>query len=69
MGDTVYFVFELSDGEVRIDPVKVCNYTIKTDKIKIHTSMGYFTETNLNKDVFLTREEAEKALKERESGA
>lgn len=67
VGDTVYFILRSFDGKMRINPEKVCYFTINANELRIHTTAGYFTERDMNDGVFFTRERAEQALKERES--
>ena len=67
VGDTVYFILRSFDGKMRINPEKVCYFTIDANELRIHTTAGYFTERDMNDGVFFTRERAEQALKERES--
>ena len=66
LGDTVYFVLRSFYGKTRINPEKVCYFTIDDNELRIHTTAGYFTEHDMNGGAFFTREEAEQALKERE---
>ena len=66
LGDTVYFVLRSFDGKMRINPEKVCYFTIDANELRIHTTAGYFTERDMNDGVFFTRERAEQVLKERE---
>ena len=66
VGDTVYFVLRSFYGKTRINPEKVCYFTIDDNELRIHTTAGYFTEHDMNGGAFFTREEAEQALKERE---
>ena len=67
VGDTVYFILRSFDGKMRINPEKVCYFTIDANELRIHTTAGYFTERDMNDGVFFTRERAEQALKGRES--
>lgn len=67
VGDTVYFILRSFDGKMRINPEKVCYFTIDANELRIHTTAGYFTERDMNDGVFFTRERAEQTLKERES--
>ena len=67
LGDTVYFVLRSFYGKTRINPEKVCYFTIDDNELRIHTTAGYFTEHDMNGGAFFTREEAERALKEREN--
>ena len=69
VGDTVYFILRSFDGKMRINPEKVCYFTIDANELRIHTTAGYFTERDMNDGVFFTRERAEQALKEREENA
>ena len=66
VGDTVYFILRSFDGKMRINPEKVCYFTIDANELRIHTTAGYFTERDMNDGVFFTRERAEQVLKERE---
>ncbi len=66
VGDKIYFVFDYRNGETEIKEVIVTYYKIQPDGFKVSTNWGYFTNSDLGVDVFLTREEAEQALKERE---
>jgi saccharopine dehydrogenase-like NADP-dependent oxidoreductase len=66
VGDTVYAITRWN-GEWVIREVEVCNYTIFDNEWKIVDPYGdYWSVNNFGKTVFLTREEAEKALAERE---
>ena len=67
LGDTVYFVLRSFYGKTRIKPEKVCYFTIDDNELRIHTTAGYLTEHDMNDGAFFTREEAEQALKERET--
>lgn len=67
VGDTVYFILRSFDGKMRINPEKVCYFTIDANELRIHTTAGYFTERDMNDGVFFTRERAEQALKGCES--
>ena len=67
VGDTVYFILRSFDGKMRINPEKVCYFTIDANELRIHTTAGYFTERDMNDGVFFTRERAEQVLKERET--
>ena len=69
VGDTVYFILRSFDGKMRINPEKVCYFTIDANELRIHTTAGYFTERDMNDGVFFTRERAEQVLKEREENA
>lgn len=69
VGDTVYFILRSFDGKMRINPEKVCYFTIDANELRIHTTAGYFTERDMNDGVFFTRERAEQVLKERENNA
>ena len=69
VGDTVYFVLRSFYGKTRINPEKVCYFTIDDNELRIHTTAGYLTEHDMNDGAFFTREEAEQALKERENYA
>ncbi len=69
VGDTVYFILRSFDGKMRINPEKVCYFTIDANELRIHTTAGYFTERDMNDGVFFTRERAEQVLKEREKNA
>ena len=67
VGDTVYFILRSFDGKMRINPEKVCYFTIDANELRIHTTAGYFTERDMNDGVFFTRERAEQVLKERDT--
>ena len=69
VGDTVYFILRSFDGKMRINPEKVCYFTIDANELRIHTTAGYFTERDMNDGVFFTRERAEQALRRHESNA
>ncbi len=69
VGDTVYFILRSFDGKMRINPEKVCYFTIDVNELRIHTTAGYFTERDMNDGVFFTRDRAEQELKEREKNA
>lgn len=68
VGDTVYFIeLEFNDKirnfEPKIHRTTVKGYTVNARYILYHTRKGNdFTDSMLGKTVFLTREEAEKAL-------
>ena len=70
VGDTL-FVLRYFYGKTRINPEKVCYFTIDDNELRIHTTAGYLTEHDMNDGAFFTREEAEQALKlkERENNA
>ena len=68
VGDTL-FVLRYFYGKTRINPEKVCYFTIDDNELRIHTTAGYLTEHDMNDGAFFTREEAEQALKERENHA
>lgn len=59
VGDTVYWL----DNE-KVKQGEVFEISIHSDGILVHTDIQFCLEVE---DVFLTREEAEKALKERET--
>jgi hypothetical protein len=61
VGDTVYFV-----GNTKIIPAGVVSYRKSPHKSVVMTTFDDFTEKDIGETVFLTKEEAEKALKERE---
>ncbi len=77
MGDTVYFVYEEYDEE----GVNRCVFDCKVEQLGVDSKSvwfqlklplgiklsGYFRDNKIGKTVFLTNEEAEKALKEREN--
>lgn len=68
VGDIVYAIARWH-GNYTIREVEVCNYTIFDNEWKIVDPYGdYWSVNNFGKTVFLTREEAEKALKERSEG-
>ena len=77
VGDTVWYISKF--GEKVIKPIKVTNIELNDCRELGYgylsfkygeTSLQYGTIfSNIGKTVFLTREEAEKALKERESNA
>ena len=73
VGDTVYDIYEpLNNGGNDIRKLKVTETHIHIDKRKkawLIIGGYYFCICDFGKTVFLTREEAEKALKERENNA
>ena len=62
VGDTVYSIWEDDDGNLQIDEAEIVDVSIH----KIWVNGGDFDVNCLGKSDFLSREEAEKALKERE---
>ena len=64
VGDTIY----QTDG-VRIYTSTIYEITYTANKVIFVTENVVFDERAINNSIFLTREEAEKALKERESNA
>lgn len=66
VGDTVYAI-ACWHGRYVIRDVEVCNYTIIENDWKIVDLYGdYWSANNFGKTVFFTREEAERASKEKE---
>lgn len=66
VGDTVYAI-ACWHGRYVIRDVEVCNYTIFENDWKIVDLYGdYWSANNFGKTFFRTREEAERALKEKE---
>lgn len=77
VGDTVYFVYEEYDEE----GVNRCVFDCKVEQLGVDSKSvwfqlklplgiklsGYFRDNKIGKTVFLTEEEAKKALKEREN--
>lgn len=63
IGDTVYSIWEDDEGVLQIDEAEVLDVSAKM----IWINGGGFDVNNLGKSDFLSREEAEKAIKERES--
>ena len=71
VGDTVYFIYETYDEE----GINRCVLDCKVEQLGIDSKStwfqlgvklsGYFRNNTLDKTVFLTKEEAEKALAER----
>ena len=69
VGDTVYFVYGTDNDTMRIDKGKIESLSIDSESIWFRaiyeSGLSYWhTALGLGIDVFLTREEAEKRLKE-----
>jgi hypothetical protein len=69
VGDTVYFVYETDNDEMRIDKGVIESFSIDCESLwfraRYESGLSYWhTALGLGVDVFLTREEAEKRLKE-----
>ena len=63
VGDTVYSIWEDDEGVLQIDEIEVLDASVQ----EIWINGGYFGCNEIGVAVFLTREEAEKAIAERGS--
>ena len=63
VGETVYFVYSNENGYLIEEAVVT---EVSTERIWILDRCYYFNYTDIGKTVFLTKEEAEKVLEERE---
>ena len=63
IGDTVYSIWEDEEGKLQIEEIEAIDVSVQ----KVWIGDVYFSCQEIGVNVFFTREEAEKAIKERES--
>ena len=65
VGDTVYYIYNNTIIEYQVNTIIIYKYS---QRIVVWGRSPYFEFSDFGKTVFLTHEEAEKALEEKENG-